>query len=65
MVLEGIKDKEWSGQGTMFTPHVYIDQVYVTLCSFGGADYTALMSDSNEKLCRLVSEFGRLCERKE
>ena len=36
MVWELVKDKEWSGQGTMFTPHVYIDQVYVTLCSFGG-----------------------------
>ena len=27
------------------------------------ADYTALVADSKEKLCRLVSEFGRVCER--
>ena len=26
------------------------------------ADDTALMADSEEKLCRLVSEFGRICE---
>ena len=26
------------------------------------ADDTALVADSEEKLCRLVSEFGRLCE---
>ena len=25
---------------------------------------TALVADSEEKLCRLVSEFGRLCERR-
>ena len=29
------------------------------------ADDTALVADSEEKLCRLVSEFGRVCERKE
>ena len=28
------------------------------------ADYTALVADSEEKLCRLVSEFGRVCERR-
>ena len=28
------------------------------------ADHTALVADSVEKLCRLVSEFGRVCERK-
>ena len=28
------------------------------------ADYTALMADSQEKLCRLVSEFGRVCKRR-
>ena len=28
------------------------------------ADDTALMADSEEKLCRLVSEFGRVCKRK-
>ena len=28
------------------------------------ADDTALVADSKEKLCRLVSEFGRLCERR-
>ena len=28
------------------------------------ADDTALVADSKEKLCRLVSEFGRVCERK-
>ena len=28
------------------------------------ADDTALMADSDEKLCRLVSEFGRVCERR-
>ena len=28
------------------------------------ADYTALVADSEDKLCRLVSEFGRLCERR-
>ena len=27
-------------------------------------DDTALAADSEEKLCRLVSEFGRVCERK-
>ena len=27
------------------------------------ADNTALVADSEEKLCRLVSEFGRVCER--
>ena len=27
------------------------------------ADDTALVADSEEKLCRLVSEFGRVCER--
>ena len=26
------------------------------------ADDTALVADSEEKLCRLVSEFGRVCE---
>ena len=28
------------------------------------ADDTALVADSEEKLCRLVSEFGTVCERK-
>ena len=28
------------------------------------ADDTALVADSGEKLCRLVSEFGRECERR-
>ena len=28
------------------------------------ADDTALAADSDEKLCRLVSEFGRVCERR-
>ena len=28
------------------------------------ADDTALVADTEEKLCRLVSEFGRVCERK-
>ena len=28
------------------------------------ADYTALVADSEEKLCRLVSEFGRVCEKR-
>ena len=28
------------------------------------ADDAALVADSEEKLCRLVSEFGRLCERR-
>ena len=28
------------------------------------ADDTTLVSDSEEKLCRLVSEFGRVCERR-
>ena len=27
------------------------------------ADDTALVADSKEKLCRLASEFGRVCER--
>ena len=26
------------------------------------ADNTALVADSEEKLCRLVSEFGRVCD---
>ena len=28
------------------------------------ADDTALVADSEEKLCRLVSEFGEVCERR-
>ena len=28
------------------------------------ADDTVLVADSEEKLCRLVSEFGRVCERR-
>ena len=28
------------------------------------ADDTALVADSEEKLCSLVSEFGRVCERR-
>ena len=28
------------------------------------ADDTALVADSGDKLCRLVSEFGRVCERR-
>ena len=28
------------------------------------ADDTALVADSEEKLCRPVSEFGRVCERR-
>ena len=28
------------------------------------ADDTALVADSEDKLCRLVSEFGRACERR-
>ena len=28
------------------------------------ADDTALMADSDEKLCRLVSKFGKVCERR-
>ena len=28
------------------------------------ADATALVADSGEQLCRLVSEFGRVCERR-
>ena len=28
------------------------------------ADDAALVADSDEKLCRLVSEFGRVCERR-
>ena len=28
------------------------------------AEDTALVADSEEKLCRLVSEFGRVCERR-
>ena len=28
------------------------------------ADDRALVADSEEKLCRLVSEFGRVCERR-
>ena len=27
------------------------------------ADDTALLADSKEKLCRLVSEFGRVCKK--
>ena len=27
-------------------------------------DDTALVADSEEELCRLVSEFGRVCERR-
>ena len=28
------------------------------------ADDTALVADSEEKFCRLVNEFGRICERR-
>ena len=28
------------------------------------ADDTALVADSEDKLCRLMSEFGRVCEKK-
>ena len=28
------------------------------------SDHTALVADSEEKLCRLVSEFDRVCERR-
>ena len=28
------------------------------------ADDTALVADSEENLCRLLSDFGRVCERK-
>ena len=28
------------------------------------ADDTALVADSEEKLCRLANEFGRVCERR-
>ena len=28
------------------------------------ADDTGLVADSEEKVCRLVSEFGRVCERR-
>ena len=28
------------------------------------ADDTALVADSEEKLCRLMSDFGRVCERR-
>ena len=28
------------------------------------SDDTALVADSKEKLCRLVSKFGRVCERR-
>ena len=43
------------------------------LCANGGrfemnqllfADDTALVADSEDKLCRLVSEFGRVCDRR-
>ena len=27
-------------------------------------DHTALVADSAEKLCRLLSEFGRVCDRR-
>ena len=28
------------------------------------ADYAAQVADSEEKVCRLMSEFGRVCERR-
>ena len=34
--------------------------IYVNQLLF--SDDTALVDDSEEKLCRLVSEFGRVCE---
>ena len=46
---------------------------YELLSAYGGrfeinqllfADNTALVADSDQKLCRLVSEFRRVCERK-
>ena len=50
-----------------------LGKVLEFLCAIGGrfeinqllfADDAVLMADSEEKLCRLVSEFGRLCERR-
>ena len=37
-------------------------QVWINQLLF--ADDTALVADSEEKLCRLVSEFGRVCDRR-
>ena len=39
-------------------------QYYDAPCYRIIADDTALVADSEEKLCRLVSEFGRVCERR-
>ena len=38
------------------------DRFEINLLLF--TDDTALMADSEDKLCRLVSEFGRVCERR-
>ena len=39
-----------------------INQLQINQLLF--ADDTALVADSEEQLCRLVSEFGRVCERR-
>ena len=46
-----------------------LEQLSVNGCRFEinqllFADDTVLVADSEEKLCRLVSEFGRVCERR-
>ena len=43
-------------------PSVNGDRFEINLLLF--ADDTALVADSKEKLCRLVSEFGIVCERR-
>ena len=36
----------------------------VQICAYGFPDDTALVADSEEKLCRPVSEFGRAFKRR-
>ena len=47
--------------------YIYIYNIHQLLFEINQllfADDTALVADSEEKLCRLVNEFGRLCERR-
>ena len=50
------------GKGLLELPSANGGRFEINLLLF--ADDTVLVADSEEKLCRLVSEFGRVCERR-
>ena len=62
----------WAVDGVVREVNVRVPERGLELLSANGsrfeinqllfADDTALVADSEEKLCRLVSEFGRVCE---